>query len=150
MADDGGLQRLTNRLSAIPGRVKEAAVKAVVRQAELMAKQMKKKVPVDSGALRDSIVVTPPNSNTPPYSQPGGEMVIPETTAAITAGNKDVRYAHLVEYGTKERTVKTTGEPSGIGPAQPFFWPTFRERRPKAERAIKSAITRAVKKDWGK
>lgn len=138
MADDGGLARLNNRLRAIPGQVKEAAVKAVVSQAKIMAKEMKEKAPHVSGALRDSIVVTGPEESTPPYSQPGGEVVIPETTAAVTAGNKDVRYAHLVEFGTKKSK------------EQPFFWPVVRERNPKATKAIKTAISRAVKKNWGK
>src|SRR5690606_20961625 len=100
MANDGGIGRLNRRLAAIPGQVREAAQKAVVRQANTMAKAMKAKVPIDTGKLRDSIVVTHPDARTPPYSQPGGSVIVPEMTAAITAGNKDVRYAHLVEYGT--------------------------------------------------
>nr|WP_196107489.1 MULTISPECIES: HK97-gp10 family putative phage morphogenesis protein [unclassified Ochrobactrum] len=138
MADDGGLARLNNRLSAIPGKVKEAAIKAVMSQAKLMAKEMKEKAPAKTGKLRESIVVTGPDKSTPPYSQPGGQVVIPETTAAVTAGNKDVRYAHLVEYGTKKAK------------EQPFFWPTVRSRNPKARKAIKAAISREIKKNWGK
>lgn len=138
MANDGGIGRLNRRLAAIPGQVREAAQKAVVRQANTMAKAMKAKVPIDTGKLRDSIVVTHPDARTPPYSQPGGSVIVPEMTAAITAGNKDVRYAHLVEYGTAKAH------------AQPYFWPSVRERNKPAQKAIKSAISRAVKKNWGK
>lgn len=138
MANDGGLARLNARLAALPAVVKEAAQKAVVRQAEAMAKAMQAKTPVDSGKLRDSITVTHPDSHTPPYSQPGGQVIIPETSAAITAGNSEVRYAHLVEFGTVK------------APAQPYFWPTVRAGNKKAQRNIKGAITRAIRKEWGK
>jgi HK97 gp10 family phage protein len=65
-------------------------------------------------------------------------MVVPETSVAVTAGNTDVRYAHLVEHGT----VKAH--------AQPFFWPAVRMHRKKAKAAIKRAVATAVKKEWGK
>ena len=138
MANDGGIGRLNRRLAAIPGFAKEAAQKSVVRQAETMAKAMRAKAPRKTGKLRDSIVVTPPDATTPAYSQPGGAVIVPETTAVITAGNSEVRYAHLVEYGTNKTN------------AQPYFWPSVREGNKKAQRNIKTAITRAIKKEWGK
>lgn len=55
----------------------------------------------------------------------------------MTAGNKDVRYAHLVEYGTQEAQ------------AQPYFWPAFRLLRKKITARIKRAASTAVKKNWG-
>lgn len=87
----------------------------------------------DTGALIDSIVVTPGGQETPKYSQPGGNYRVPETGVAITAGNDAVRYPHLVEFGT------TTA------PAQPFFWPAFRLERKKALATIKRAIRKAIR-----
>lgn len=137
MADDGGIGRLKRRLAAIPGEVAKAVQPALIKQGEAMASTMRSFAPEDTGKLKASIVVTPPDSSTPPYSTPGGKMIVPETSVAITAGNKDVRYAHLVEYGTQE------------APAQPYFWPAVRLHNKKSKRAIKAAISRAVKKNWG-
>lgn len=133
MADDGGIGRLQKRLAALPKATVAAAQPAVLKSAEEMAATMRSFVPVKTGALRDSIVVTPAGAQTPPYSQPGGAMTVPENAVAITAGNEDVRYPHLVEYGTK-RT-----------PAHPFFWPAFRLNRARAVRRIKRAVGQAVR-----
>ena len=147
MADDGGLSRLQARLRAIPEEVTRAVRPALVKQAENMARTMRTFAPVKSGDLRDSIVVTPPSASTPPYSQPGGAMLVPETTAVVTAGNKDVRYAHLVEYGHQ---ASGWNEGGSVVPPHPFFWPAVRLHNKRAKRAIKSAVSRAVKKNWGR
>jgi HK97 gp10 family phage protein len=64
--------------------------------------------------------------------------MVPEGAAAVTAGNSDVRYAHLVEFGTTK------------APAQPFFWPAFRSQRKRAETRIKRALSKAVKEEFNK
>lgn len=138
MADDGGIGRLKKRLANIPKNVKEAVQPNLMKQGEMIASTMRSFVPVDSGDLRDSIAVTPPDSSTPPYSTPGGSFIVPETSVAVTAGGEDARHAHLVEYGTVKMN------------AQPFFWPAVRLTRKRAQRNIKSAVSRAVKKEWGK
>lgn len=137
-AGDGGIGKLQRRLAAIPKDVREAVQPSLKRQANQMAKTMRAFAPVDSGDLRDSIEVTPGGQQTPAYSQPGGSLTVPENAVAITVGNKDMRYGHLVEYGTTKAH------------AQPFFWPAVRLHNKKARKAIKSAIGRAVKKNWGK
>lgn len=137
MADDGGIGRLQRRLAAIPKAVKDAAQPALLRQGEAMADTMRQLVPVKTGATKDSIVVTPGGTATPAYSQPGGQMVVPENAVAVTVGDHDLRTAHLVEYGTRN------------APAKPFFWPAVRLHNPKAKAAIKRAIATAVRKNWG-
>lgn len=92
----------------------------------------------DTGALIDSISVTLPGETTPPYSQPGGSRVARQNEVIVTAGNSNVRYAHLVEYGT----VKAE--------AQPFFWPAFRLLKKRLQNRIKRAAKKAVKSAWGK
>ncbi|SKA26350.1 HK97-gp10 family putative phage morphogenesis protein [Consotaella salsifontis] len=134
MADDGGLSKLQKRFAAIPEDVRQAGARSALKQAEAMAATMRRLAPEDSGDLRDSITVTPGGQSTPRYSQPGGSSVVPENAAAVTVGNSDVRYPHLVEYGTAK------------APAQPYFWPAVRLHNKKAKAAIKSAIRRAVKK----
>ena len=141
MADDGGIGRLQRRLAAIPKAVKEATQPALLKQANAMAATMRALAPDDpaTGApdLKTSIAVTPAGQSTPPYSQPGGSMVVPENAVAVTVGNADVRYPHLQEFGTTRHA------------AQPFFWPAVRLHRVKAARAIKRAVGTAVRKNWG-
>lgn len=165
MADDGGIGRLEARLKRLPKAIVDAATPALLKQAQELAATMKQLAPVDTGDLRDSIVVTPPDATTPPYSQPGGFMVVPELSAAVTAGNTNVRYAHLVEYGTKASAGRASRRDTrfksivamtraygshAATPAQPFFWPAVRLHNKRAKKAIKAAIGRAVKKEWGK
>lgn len=145
MANDDGMVRLQKRFASIPEDVKTAVRPAIVKQAELMAATMRALVPVRTGSLRDSIVVTPPEASTPPYSQPGGATIVPEFTAAVTAGDVDVRYAHLVEYGHK-----ASGFSAVAAPATPFFWPAVRLHNQKAKKAIKAAIRKAVRKSGSK
>jgi HK97 gp10 family phage protein len=142
MSDDGGITRLRNRLRAIPSKVKGAVQPALLKQANAMADTMRTLAPDDPATgepdLVTSIEVTPAGQSTPPYSQPGGKRLVPENAVAITVGNDMVRYPHLVEYGSKK------------APAQPFFWPAFRLHQKKATAAIKRAVGKAVRENWGK
>lgn len=138
MANDGGIGRLKKRLAAIPAEVKKAANATTVKQAEAMAQTMRQLAPEDEGDLKESITVTAGGEQTPAYSQPGGQMTVPENAVAVTVGNTDVRYPHLQEYGTTKMN------------AQPFFWPSVRLHQKKAQQAIKRGVARAVKKNWGK
>lgn len=140
MAQDGGLSRIQQRLNAIPNRVRQAAAAAAEPAAELIAGDMRHFALSSkaTGALIDSITVTPAGQSTPPYSQPGGSTVVPEGAAMITAGNSDVRYPHLIEYGWSK------------GQAQPFFWPAVRANRKRVLAKINRDIRKAIKAEWGK
>lgn len=131
-------RRLQKRLAAIPQAVKEAVVPALLKSADEIAGRMKHLAPKDTGDLADSIAVTPPGGTTPPYSQPGGSTTAAENQVLITAGNSDVRYPHLQEYGTAHHA------------AHPFFWPAYRLTRKRAANRTKRAISKAVKDEWGK
>lgn len=137
MADDGGLTRFQKRMRAVPQAVKLAVQPALITSANEVSGHMKTLAPERTGDLKDSITVTAPGQTTPPYSQPGGSRVAGEHEALVTAGGKDVRYAHLVEHGTSD------------APAQPFFWPGFRLGRKRAANRIKRAIGKAVREAWG-
>ena len=138
MANDGGLSRVQQRMAAIPSRVKEAVQPSLAKSGNELADAMRVLAPEDSGDLKASIKVTPARQSTPPYSQPGGSSVVPENAVAVTVGENDVRYPHLVEFGTAH------------APAQPFFWPAYRTLRKRATNRIKRAISKAVKENWGK
>lgn len=142
-----GLDKLRRKLREIPEAAKAAARLTVVEEAGRMAGLMKGLVPRKSGELHDSIHVTGPGETTPPYSQPGGAQVAGPEQAIITAGDTDVRYAHLVEYGTAPHINGGMFEGS-MHPgakAQPFFWPAYRALRGKAKRKIGSTITKSMK-----
>jgi hypothetical protein len=144
MADDGGIGRLKKRLAAIPAQVRGAAQPALLKQADAMAATMRALAPEDSGDLKASIEVTPGGSVTPAYSQPGGAMTVDSNAVAVTVGNEEVRYPHLVEYGHGNGLHGTTV------PAHPFFWPAVRLHQRKAKQAIKRAVGKAVRENWGK
>ena len=135
MASNNGLEKLQRRLAAIPKDVRAAVIPALLKSGDEMAGGMKRLAETsrDTGALIDSITVTPPGGQTPAYSQPGGSMVVPENAVAITVGNSKVRYGHLVEYGTAKAS------------AQPFFWPAYRLLRKRVANRIKRAISKAVR-----
>jgi HK97 gp10 family phage protein len=129
--------RLRRRLRAIPVAVKDAVVPALIQSGNELAGRMKHLAPKDTGALADSIAVTPPGGTTPAYSQPGGSRVAAENQVLVTAGNDGVRYPHLVEYGTVE------------APAQPYFWPAYRLTKKRIANRVKRAIGKAVRDNWG-
>lgn len=133
MADDGGLKSFRNRMRAMVKAGKRSAAPALLQGGYEVAEAMEALAPEDDGDLVGSIAVTPAGQMTPPYSQPGGSHVVPENQVAITAGNSDVRYPHLQEYGTRHHA------------AQPFFWPGFRLARKKAENRIKRQIAKAIR-----
>lgn len=136
MARSKQLDRVLKRLDAIPQAVKDAVKPALIKSGEELVDRMQHLAPVDSGALKGSITYTPPGGTTPAYSQPGGSRVVLENQVVVTAGNSDVRYPHLVEYGTTEAH------------AQPFFWPAYRLTKKRISTRIKRAITKAAREGW--
>lgn len=125
----GSIEALQARLLAIPKEVRDAVKPALVKGAEELQGTMQNLAPVDSGALRNSIEVTLPGQSTPPYSQPGGNRTAGELEVIVTAGNPDVRYAHLAEYEN----------------GTPFFWPSWRLRRKRIEARLKRAMRAAAR-----
>lgn len=138
MGNDGGLARFQRRLAAIPADVKESLRPVLMREGHAIADTIEQLAPEDEGKLKASIAVTGPGQKTPAYSQPGGSMTVPENAVAVTEGDAEARYPHLVEYGTTKMQ------------AQPHFWPAVRMHRKKTMQALKGAVRRAVRKNWGK
>jgi len=140
MAKSAQLLRLERRLAAIPVAVRETVQPALAKSGEELAATMRQLAEPsrDTGELIESITVTLPGQSTPPYSQPGGMRVAAELEVLVTAGNEDVRYAHLVEHGTLK------------APAQPFFWPAVRLLQKRLNSRIKRAIGKAVRQEWQK
>ena len=146
MAKFIGFDRLSKRLEAIPREVKQAVQPSLAKSGTELVGAMQTLAPVSidgshgnpPGAMRESITMTPAGQSTPPYSQPGGSMVVPENALAVTAGDSAVRYPHLVEYGTAH------------APAQPYFWPSVRLLKRRITNRTKRAISKAVRDGWKK
>ena len=102
-------------------------------------------VPVKTGKLRDSIEATPPGGTPPDYSQ--GSRTVPEGAFMVTAGNAKVRYAHLVEFGSRPHINEGqfAGTQNPGAPAQPFFFPAYRLIRKAMRSAASRAITKSIK-----
>jgi HK97 gp10 family phage protein len=88
----------------------------------------------DTGALIDSIEVTGPGETTPPYAAGGGMRTAKANQVLVTVGNEDVRYGHLVEFGTAKSD------------AQPFMLPGFRLARPRVLSRLTRTIGVAIRK----
>ena len=56
----------------------------------------------------------------------------------MTVGNEEVRYPHLVEYGTAE------------APAQPYFWPAVRSLRTRINNRLNRVARKAARELWSK
>lgn len=128
--------RLERRIAAIPKAVREAVQSALLASGNELADAMKSLAPEDEGNLKASIAVTLPGQSTPAYSQPGGSHVAGELEVLVTAGNEDVRYPHLQEYGTS------------FHDAQPFFWPSVRLLQKRIKNRIRRAVGKAVRNGW--
>jgi HK97 gp10 family phage protein len=105
---------------------------------------MKKLVPVESGALRDSIAWTWGNA-------PKGALVLGKSKPAgdgmritIYAGGGEEYYAWLVEFGTHSHVNKGlfAGSQHPGTSAQPFFFVSWRALK----RRVKSRMTRQMRK----
>jgi HK97 gp10 family phage protein len=135
MAEDNGLASTLAAIERARKAPREIVMPAIVKSAEELAAAQRALAETsrDTGALIDSITVTLPGQLTPPYSMQGGLRMANITEAIVTAGNADVRYAHLVEYGTSKME------------AEPFFWPAYRLLRDRIKNRIRRAAKKAVK-----
>lgn len=133
---DNGLAGFNAALDRILKDAETQITPALVKGGDEFASLAKTLAPVDTGALRDSIAVTPPGGSTPAFSQPGGSRVAGPTEVIVTAGDHEARYAHLVEYGTSKNE------------AEPFFWPAWRVLRTRIRNRINRAARKAVRDGW--
>jgi HK97 gp10 family phage protein len=127
-------RELEKRLNAIPAAILEALRPALMRSGEEVARNMRALVPEDTGNLKESITVTGPGETTPPYAAQGGTRTAGPNQVLVTVGDAQVRYAHMLEFGTVKME------------AQPFLRPSWRLARTHVDRRMKAAITSAIKK----
>ncbi|MDW4548836.1 HK97 gp10 family phage protein [Defluviimonas sp. D31] len=131
---------LQKRLREIPAEILDDLRPVLIKSGEEIADGMRALAEGsrDTGALIDSIAVTGPGETTPAYAAGGGKRTAGANQVLITVGNPDVRYGHMVEFGT----VSTE--------AKPFMRPAFRLARARVTRRITRAIGQAVRRLGGK
>lgn len=137
-----GLAKLQRKLNRLPAVAKDHIRNEMEAVADEIVAMMKSLAPVlqepdprrRAGALRDSIGWT--WGKKPKYaislaainSTIGGDLTI-----TIYAGNSEVRYAHLLEWGTHKMA------------AQPYFYVSWRANRRPARRRINRAVRYAAR-----
>lgn len=144
-----GRERALRRMRALGPEVRKAVRAQLEKEANDLAELIRRRVPKRTGALRDSIKVAPGDKPLSLKIKAGG----PTTTKKVRKGVKDVDfakakvtggsrgeydYARAVEFGTSEKQ------------AQPFFWPSYRQRKRTVRRrmnaAAKKGLAKAVQK----
>ena len=125
--------RFEASMNARKARLLQAVRPALEKGATELQASTKSLAPKDTGALANSIAITLPGDSTPAYSQPGGARVAGENEVLVTAGNEQVRYAHLIEFGSVH------------GHAQPFFFISWRFQKKRITDRIKRALRKAIK-----
>jgi HK97 gp10 family phage protein len=134
MSDNESVKRYRRVIELnIPPAVKAAAMNSLVRQGELLMTAMRGAVPVEHGALRNSIRMEVDDSIFRITVMAGGKA----TTRPVRAGTTvTFDYALAQEYGTERMK------------ENPFFWPMYRLLKKSRRRAVKAAMTRAIKKEY--
>lgn len=136
------LARLQQKLDRLPKVAKDLIRAEMGKAADDIVAMMKRQAPVlkephskrRAGALRDSIGWT--WGKAPKYAQVMAEVrssMGGDLTITIYAGNSEVRYPHLVEFGTKKAA------------AQPFFYVSWRASRKSARRGVRKAVREAAR-----
>lgn len=141
------LDRFKRKLRALPQAVKDEVRPALEKSADEIVDLMRRAVPVDEGDLRRSIGWTwgAPPEGASVFAQAAGEAGLVIT---IYAGNRqtvvtnsrgvEFQNAFIQEYGTTERS------------ANPFFRPSWRLGRKRAQNRISRSLGKAARKVAGK
>src|SRR5690606_24660187 len=65
-----------------------------------------------------------------------GYQVKPDDEEVLVGAGPPAYHAHLLEFGTEQRTVEKTGKDAGRVEARPFLLPTFEEEKDEIERIL--------------
>lgn len=142
-------KQLLAKLAALPTEVRSSIKQALAEGADEITDMQKRLAPVKSGELRDSIKQTW-GGGRERYSSLNASAGAgdPDLTVRISAGNSKVRYAHLVEFGTRPHVNggKFAGTLHPGARAKPFFYPAYRALKKRVKSRITRATTKAAKK----
>lgn len=148
-----GMKQLQHALDRLPKNVaRKVSRRSVRRGAVIIQADAKRRVPVDTGALKRSIRVVESGR----MSRKG--IVLFRVRTIRKHGGY---YANLVEFGTQPRVValaklrdKATGRVRliknlnvGAMPAKPFMRPAFDTKKREAARAIEAELRRGIEEE---
>lgn len=151
------LARLLRRMKRMPEDIRKEAKRALQESADELTNMQQALAPEGpTGELKASIKQTWGTGEVK-YAMGRGKggrgrrrvkAQDPELAVEITAGNERVRYAHLVEFGTKphEQGGWAEGTQHPGTTAQPFFYPPYRMMRRRIKSRMRRYLRRAVKK----
>jgi HK97 gp10 family phage protein len=144
-----GGRQLDDLLQTLPGKMQKNVNRAGLRAgAAVFLEEVKQRIPVASGDLRNSARVT---------TRAKGATV----SASVKVGNRVAWYSHLVEFGTKPHDIKSK-QPNGslsfdgttvrsvMHPgtrAQPFMRPAAEAGFPAAIQAVTAKIRQRLTKE---
>lgn len=168
-----GKDKFLAQIDALPQALRAEIRAALEVSAEEMVDLAKRFVPIDSGALRNSISYTfgrfkPENSNVRGISSTAENARDAKGDAGLLvtvhAGNAKAWYASLVEFGTASHTIKPK-RPGGVlgfngtaveevhhpgASARPYFFPAYRLSRQRAKSRLARSIRAGAKKAFNK
>lgn len=142
-----GGRALDELLQTLPAKVEANIMRSALRAgAKVYLAEVKQRIPVDSGALRDSARITT-------RSRKG------QVSASVKVGSSNVWYAHLVEFATRPHTIKAKPghalnvngrelkrvEHPGTRP-QPFMRPAADAAFSAAVQAVQAQVRRRLTK----
>lgn len=140
---------LLRKMAAMPTAVRSAIRQALAQGADEITDEMKRLAPKRTGKLRNSIAQSWGGGKVRYSSLAGtaGEAGDPDLSVRISAGSSEVRYAHLVEFGTAPHINggRFAGTRHPGTTAQAFFFPAYRANRRRVKARISRATTKAVK-----
>ena len=124
-----GVASLEKKLKAL-GPLTRKEIKVVIQKsADEMVAFARSLAPVDTGALRESIHSAPGRHDLAIEVMAGGAA----TTKAARAGFGEYDYSLGTEWGNSEVD------------AQPFFWPSYRSVKKRANTRTKRAVNKAAR-----
>ena len=142
-------EKVLRRLREMPPKVKTELRDAFKKGADDLVSTMRARAPHRTGALRATIISRFGNSGKVKFAMgAGGESS--DLSVVVSAGGQvnghDVRYAHLVEFGTAphEQGGEFAGTMHPGTPARPFFFVTYRQKRRSLRAARRRAFRKAV------
>ena len=118
---------LQSYLDGLSSKVKKKLAQTIKEQADMLAAAIKDAAPVERGELRDSVQVRSGRDPLDLAVTAGGDLTTKRTVAAV-----EYDYALATEFGTTKEE------------AEPFFFPTYRERAADIRQAIEDAVGEAI------
>ncbi|WP_323034109.1 HK97-gp10 family putative phage morphogenesis protein [Pararhodobacter sp.] len=164
MAKILNLARLERKLKRLPATTQATIRAAMEKSADEIVALARRLVPVDDGALRDSIGWTwgAPPQGALTLGKVARSAIGKGLTITVYAGDSDAFYARWVEFGTKASAARASRQDSrykrtagvmtkeygahAATPAQPYFFPAYRANRKTAKARIRRATRQAARK----